>query len=173
MLRSALIAGVVATAAIAVATATAAGSQSLIGSYTGKATRGTTLPDNKGTKLSFDVKVVASCPVANNVFRRSLCLSWNPTISLPVACQTWNSADPTHRPTKERRAVPYSAAVSAGGHVDLTTKSSGPGYSQTTRIVVAIKNGKATGRVTYKATGRSAIANTDCSGRLEFSAKRR
>ncbi len=172
MRRRVLLATFAALLSVALTAAAATASTSLNGTYKGKATKGTTMPDNKGSKLSFDVQVAASCPVANNVFKKSLCLSWNPTISLPVACQTWNSADPTHRATKERRGVPYSAAVSAAGHADLITKSAGPGYSQTTRIVVSIKGGKATGHVTYKATGRSAIANFDCSGRLEFTARR-
>jgi hypothetical protein len=63
-------------------------------------------------------------------------------------------------------------AVAAAPAVASAT-SSGPGYSDATRLTVTLRDGRATGRVTYTATGRSAIANKDCTGRLDFTAQRR
>ncbi len=149
----------------------AAGASSDAGRYAGKATKGTTTPA-KGTKVAFSIKVMANCPMQNGTFKRALCLTWTPGISMPVVCKYWNDADPVHRPANERRAVPAAAAVSASGRVDLTAKSSGPGYSDATRLTVSVRAGKATGKVTYTATGRSSIVSKDCSGQLAFTAKR-
>lgn len=147
------------------------GASSNAGRYAGKATKGTTTTA-KGTKLAFSVKVMANCPMGDGTFKRVLCLTWTPGISMPVVCEYWNDADPVHRPADERRAVPAAAAVSASGRVDLKAKSSGPGYSDATRLTVTLRDGKATGRVTYTAKGRSSIVSKDCTGRLEFTARR-
>ncbi|WP_445150186.1 hypothetical protein [Baekduia sp. Peel2402] len=148
------------------------GASSDAGRYAGKATKGTTTTA-KGTKLAFAVKVMENCPMGDGKFKKALCLTWTPGISMPIVCEYWNDADPTHRPANERRAVPAAAAVSARGKVDLKVKSSGSGYSDATRLTVTLHDGKATGRVTYTATGRSSIVSKDCTGRLEFTAKRR
>jgi hypothetical protein len=165
-----LLLGLVLVACVSVAVADGASSDA--GRYAGKATKGTTTPA-KGTKLAFSVKVMANCPMGDGTFKRALCLSWTPGISMPVVCEYWNDADPVHRPANERRSVPAAAAVSASGHVDLKAKSSGAGYSDATRLTVTLRDGKATGRVTYTATGRSSIVSKDCTGRLEFTAQRR
>lgn len=160
-------------AVVALASAGVAdGASSDAGRYAGKATKGTTT-NAKGTKLAFAVKVMENCPMGDGKFKRALCLTWTPGISMPIVCEYWNDADPKHRPVNERRAVPLSAAVSASGKVDLKVKSSGAGYSDATRLTVTLRDGKATGRVTYTATGRSSIVSKDCTGRLEFTAKRR
>jgi hypothetical protein len=152
--------------------AAADGASSDAGRYAGKATKGTTTTA-KGTKLAFSIKVMANCPTGDGKVKRTLCLTWTPGISLPVVCEYWNDADPVHRPADERRAVPAAAAVSAHGKVDIKAKSSGPGYSDATRLTVSVHDGKASGKVTYTATGRSSIVSKDCTGRLEFKAQRR
>jgi hypothetical protein len=119
------------------------------GRYAGKATKSTTTP-TKGTKLAFAVKVMANCPMGDGTFKRALCLTWTPNISMPVV---WNDADPVHRPADERRGVPAAAAVSASGRVDFKATSSGPGYSDATRLTVTLRDGQATGRVTYGPVG--------------------
>jgi hypothetical protein len=164
-----LLAGLVVVAVVGATVA--AGASSDAGRYAGRATKGTTT--TKGTKLAFSVKVMANCPMGNGTFKRALCLTWTPGISMPVVCAYWNDADPVHRPADERRSVPAAAAVSASGKVDLKTKSSGPGYSDATRLTVTLRDGKATGRATYTAKGRSSIVSKDCTGRLEFTAQRR
>jgi hypothetical protein len=165
-----LLAGLVVVAAVGVTVASGASSNA--GKYAGKATKGTTT-NAKGTKLAFSVKVVASCPMGDGTFKRALCLTWTPGISMPVVCTYWNDADPVHRPANERRSVPAAAAVSATGRVDIKAKSSGTGYSDATRLTVTLRDGKATGRVTYTAKGRSSIVSKDCTGTLEFTAQRR
>jgi len=154
------------------AVAAADGASSDAGRYAGQATKGTTTPA-KGRKLAFAIKMVASCPMRDGTFKRALCLTWTPGISMPVTCSYWNDADPVHRPADERRPVPAAAAVSASGKVDQKATSSGTGYSDATRLKVSLHDGKATGTVTYTAKGRSSIASKDCSGRLEFKAQRR
>ena len=174
-----LLASLVTTAVLACAAAAALGAAALTGAYAGKATKGTTLPDNKGTKLAFTVARLASCQVSAESFKKSLCLSWTPTITVPARCETWNDADPAHKISNERRPIPYSAVVSATGRVDLTIKATrtpsaingGSSFTEVTHVVAAIKAGKAIGSVTYSYTGRSGIIDRDCSGRLEFSAK--
>jgi hypothetical protein len=165
----ALLLSLVVVAAIGVAVA--AGASSDAGRYAGKATKGTTTPA-KGKKLAFAIKVTASCPMRDGTFKRALCLTWTPGISMPVVCYYWNDADPVHRPANEREAVPGEGAVSASGKVDQKVTSSGPGYSAATHLTVSVHDGKATGTVTYTAKGRSSIVSKDCSGRLEFKAKR-
>ncbi|MCW2993252.1 MAG: hypothetical protein JWQ18_747 [Conexibacter sp.] len=155
----------------AVGVAVAAGASSDAGRYAGKATKGTTTPA-KGKKLAFAIKMMANCPMRDGTFKRALCLTWTPGISLPVVCSYWNDADPVHRPANERRAVPAAGAVSASGKVDQQATSSGPGYGDATRLTVSVHDGKATGAVTYTAKGRSSIVSKDCSGRLAFKAQR-
>jgi hypothetical protein len=166
----ALLLGLVVVAGAGVTAADGASSDA--GQYAGKATKGTTTTA-KGKKLAFSIKVMANCPMRDGTFKRALCLTWTPGISMPVVCSYWNDADPVHRPADERRAVPAAAAVSASGKVDRKTASSGPGYSDATRLTVSVHDGKATGVVTYTAKGRSSIVSKDCSGRLEFKAQRR
>lgn len=148
------------------------GASSDAGQYAGKATKGTTTPA-KSKKLAFSVKVMANCPMRDGTFKRALCLTWTPGISMPVVCTYWNDADPVHRPANERRAVPAAAEVSATGKVDQKATSSGPGYTDATRLTASVHAGKATGKVTYTAKGRSSIVSKDCSGQLEFKAQRR
>jgi hypothetical protein len=144
------------------------------GSYKGHATNGTTSSDNKSKAFSFDVKVVTKyCQHPGGTFTTSLCLVMTEGSSLPVVCEDSNSADPTPRPSSSRRSIPTDVAVPKTGRVDITIQgSTGNGVTtNNTRLVVALKGGKASGYVSYDFHGRSVIINSDCTGRLNFTAK--
>jgi len=143
------------------------------GSYKGHATNGTTSADNKSKAFSFDIKVMKDCEQPGGTFAKTLCFELTAGNSMPVVCNDSNSADPTPRPSKEHRGIPTNAAVSKTGHVDFTLQGSlGNGVTTNkTRLVVSLKGGKASGYVTYEFHGRSVIINSDCSGRIDFTAK--
>ena len=113
-----------------------------------------------------------TCPLGHNKFGKHLCLTITAGSSFPVTCHDFNAADPKPKAVKERRGIPSLGAISSTGHVDISTGTLGPGVTvNRIRLVVAIHGNKATGHVTYSFHGRSYIISSDCTGRMEFTAK--
>lgn len=141
------------------------------GTFKGRATKGTTSPSGS-KRLSFVIKTVKQCPLGHDKFGKHLCLVFTSNVSMPVLCKDFNAADPTPKPVKERRGWPSEAAVSSTGHVDASIGTRGPGITvNRTRLVATIHGKKATGHITYAFHGRSYVISSDCTGRVDFTAK--
>jgi hypothetical protein len=133
------------------------------GTYKGTATKDVSRGGPKSHSLSFVVKVMPDCPVDAVKVRRTLCLHWQPFISVPVTCKSGRKV------THERRDVPYASAVSSAGRVRLVASVQG----STFRVTVAFRGTSATGRVSFKGQSVSGDPKSRCSGNLTFTARKR